>query len=55
MWLHDPLRIIFGIVVVVVIASLVYAPLRVLWRLRTGDIESAGSDGQSMTGKTDRP
>jgi hypothetical protein len=43
------------VVIFLVVASLVYAPLRVLWRLHNDDIESAGSDGWSMIGKNDRP
>ena len=40
--------IILGIVVVLVLASFVYAAARGLWRLHTGDVEEAGSDGRTF-------
>ena len=39
---------IVGIVVVLVILASVYAMFRGAWRLRTGDVEEAGSDGNTF-------
>ena len=39
---------IVGIVVVLVILAVVYAMFRSAWRLRTGDVEEAGSDGDTF-------
>ncbi len=41
--------IVFGIIVVLVLASFVYAAIRGAWRLRKGDVEEAGSDGRTFT------
>jgi len=40
--------IILAVVVVLVVASFVYAAVRGIWRLRTGDVEEAGSDGRTF-------
>jgi hypothetical protein len=39
---------ILGIVVVLVILAVVYAMIRGAWRLHTGDVEEAGSDGRTF-------
>jgi hypothetical protein len=51
---------IVGIVVILVILAVVYAMFRAAWRLRAGDVEEAGSDGNTFrrstdVGKTHRP
>jgi hypothetical protein len=40
--------VILGSVVVLVIASVVYAGIRGIWRLHTGDVEEAGNDGRTF-------
>ena len=40
--------IILATVVVLVVASFVYAAVRGMWRLHTGDVEEAGSDGRTF-------
>ena len=39
---------ILAVVIVLVIASFVYAAIRGVWRLRSGDVEEAGSDGRTF-------
>ena len=39
---------ILAVVVVLVVASFVYAAARGLWRLHIGDVEEAGSDGRTF-------
>jgi hypothetical protein len=45
----------FEIVMVVFLAlmalTFVYAVARLVWRLHTGDVESAGSDGNAITNR----
>jgi len=40
--------IILAVVVVLVVASFVYAAFRGVWRLHKGDVEEAGSDGRTF-------
>jgi hypothetical protein len=40
--------IILGAVIFLVIAAGVYAAIRGAWRLHTGDVEEAGSDGRTF-------
>lgn len=40
--------IILGTVIFLVIAAGVYAAIRGAWRLHTGDVEEAGSDGRTF-------
>jgi hypothetical protein len=40
--------IILAIVVVLVLAAFVYGAIRGVWRLHTGDVEEAGSDGRTF-------
>jgi hypothetical protein len=35
-------------VVVLVLAAFVYGAIRGIWRLRTGDVEEAGTDGRTF-------
>jgi hypothetical protein len=40
--------VILGIIVVLAIAAVVYAGIRGIWRLHTGDVEEAGNDGRTF-------
>jgi hypothetical protein len=40
--------IVLAAVLILVLASFVYAAIRGMWRLHTGDVEEAGSDGRTF-------
>ena len=42
-------KLIVTIVFVLGLLSVVYAMVRAFWRLHTGDVEEAGSDGRTFT------